>query len=490
MNAENNFTIDDNSSSGYTFTTLTGSQSNQISDIATEIENMITNLTYTEEEIMEAISNIEAISISSTGPNDTITNNIDVTIDWETNKNSKGKVIFKQEEQTTWTNKEETIVTDSGYTDIHEIIIKNLEPQTTYEYYVVSTSILGNQVTSEIKTFTTGETPKISNVAINNTTLNEATISWTTSSIETSILEYGTSTDYGNEEEKTSSTDENSHTALIENLEAGKEYHFRIKGIDEDQETVTSNDYTFTTSALPVISNIEISDITTETVTISWNTNSNTDSLVEYSFLGEEQGTSQGVLEATTDHSITLEKLTPGTNYQATVFSKDQFGNQAQSEQFTFQTEEDNNPPQIQNITSDTTMYPGEELKIQTVIAWVTNKESSSALAFRKGAGKSDPGVEEKLQEIVKQETEETLKTTYNEWRLVKKPALTRNHLFILTDFDPASVYQYKVISIDKRGNSSISKDFSFLTPNKRESIFDLIIANFEETFGWMKNVR
>jgi hypothetical protein len=490
MNAEKNFTTDDNEGEAYTFTTLSGSQADQISEVAQEIETMISNLTYTEQEIMDAISNIEAISISSTGPSETITNNIDVTIDWETNKDSQGKVVYKQETQDNWLNREETITTDSTYTKDHEVSIKNLEPQTTYEYYVISTSILGNQVTSNTNTFTTGETPKISNVTIQNTTLNEATISWTTNSITTSILEYGTSTDYNTEEQKTSSTDENNHTVLLEELTPGQEYHFRIKGIDEDEETVTTNDYTFTTSALPEISNLNTSDITTETLTISWNTNTNTDSLVEYSFLGEDQGTSQGVLEATTDHSITLEKLIPGSSYQATVYSKDQFGNQAQSELFTFQTEEDNNPPQIQNISSDTTMYPGEELKIQTVIAWVTNKDSYSALAYRKGTGRSNPDLTEKLQEIVREEQADTLKTNYQEWKIIKKPTLTKNHLFILTDFDPNSIYQYKVISVDKQGNSSTSKDFSFLTPNKQESIFDLIIANFEETFGWMKRMR
>jgi uncharacterized protein (TIGR02145 family) len=490
MNAEKNFTTDDNEGSAYTFTTLSGSQADQISEVAQEIETMISNLTYTEQEIMDAISNIEAISISSTGPNETITNNIDVTIDWETNKDSKGKVVYKQEDEDNWTTREEIIETDSGYTDDHSLTIKNLEPQTTYEYYVISTSILGNQVTSNTNTFTTGETPKISNVTIQNTTLNEATISWTTNSITTSILEYGTSTDYNTEEQKTSSTDENNQTVLLEELTPGQEYHFRIKGIDEDEETVTTNDYTFTTSALPEISNLNTTDISTETVTISWNTNTNTDSLVEYSFLGEDQGTSQGVLEATTNHSITLEKLIPGSSYQATVYSKDQFGNQAQSELFTFQLQEDNNPPQIQNISSDTTMYPGEELKIQTVIAWVTNKDSYSALAYRKGTGRSNPDLTEKLQEIVREEQTDTLKTNYQEWKIIKKPALTKNHLFILTDFDPNSIYQYKVISVDKQGNSSTSKDFSFLTPNKQESIFDLIIANFEETFGWMKRMR
>jgi len=124
------------------------------------------------------------------------------------------------------------------------------------------------------------------------------------------------------------------------------------------------------------------------------------------------------------------------------------------------------------------------------VISWVTSKDSCSTIVYRKGAGQSGEGINNKLQELAKEETEKTNKTTFDEWIIIKKSALTKSHLFILTDFEPASVYQYKVISVDKRGNSSISKDYSFLTPNKQESIFDLIIANFEETFGWVKNVQ
>lgn len=496
-NALDNKTEDDNSSSGYTFTTLSGSQDtdndgegDQISSVAEEIEEMIDNLSFTEAEVMEAIAELETVSISSSGPDEDVEDNTDVTITWTTNINAKGKVVYKQEDQDDYTTVEETITTSSGYTKNHEVLIKNLNPQTDYEYYVISTSTLGNQVTSDTNTFTTGETPKIYNIAVGTTSLNEAIISWTTNSIETSILEYGTSTKYGKEKEESSSTDESDQSVLLTDLEAGQEYHFRIKGIDEDEETITSSDHTFTTAALPVISNVNVGDVGTESVTVTWETNTNTDSLVEYSFLGEESGTSQGILEAVTNHSIIIENLIPGVSYQATVNSKDQYGNQASSEQFTFTTEEDNNPPQIQDISADTTMYPGEELKIQTVISWITNKDSYSAVAFRQGAGQDGAKIEERLKEIVLEKPEDVSKTSHEDWVIISKPAVTKNHLFVLTDFEPSSVYQYRAVSVDKRGNVVISKDYSFLTPSRRESVFDLIITNFEETFGWVRNLR
>nr|MDA3815143.1 fibronectin type III domain-containing protein [Patescibacteria group bacterium] len=91
-----------------------------------------------------------------------------------------------------------------------------------------------------------------------------------------------------------------------------------------------------------------------------WNTSTNTDSRIEFTELGEEEGTTSGQLENTKEHQITLYNLTPGTSYQLTVYSKDQFGNESSSEDHQFTTEEDNNPPQIDNIKSETTVIPGK----------------------------------------------------------------------------------------------------------------------------------
>lgn len=497
----NNLSTDDNSGSSYTFTTLSGSQDkdgdgegDQITDIAQEINQAIENQEYTEAEIQQAIANIQTVSISGDGPDHQVENNTDAIITWESNKPCYGKIAYKQTGQDNYTKIQENA--DPG--ENHQITLKNLTPGTEYTYYVISESLLGNQAVSEENTFQTGDTPKISGISIEETSLNEAVISWTTNSITTSTLQYGVD-NFDQEQEETSSTQETDHRVTLSDLEEGQEYQFRIKGEDQDGETTTSNTNTFTTSAPPQISNLQTTETTEETATINWQTNSPTDSRIEYSFQGEEEGTSQGVLEATTDHEIILENLTPGVSYQARVYSTDQYGNQAQSETFTFQTPEDNNPPQMQRISSETTIFPGEQSKIQTILSWITNKESVSAVAYRRGITEEVQEVEKHLQDKAltqldkegeEEDQVEQEVSQFQDWQVITADSFTKNHIFVVTDFEPGSVYQFKAVSADKRGNLSTSANYSFLTPEQQESVFDLIIQNFQEVFGWVGNMR
>jgi hypothetical protein len=204
-------------------------------------------------------------------------------------------------------------------------------------------------------------------------------------------------------------------------------------------------------------------------------------------------------LEATTDHEIILENLTPGASYQARVYSTDQYGNQAESEIFTFQTPEDNNPPQMQKISSETTIFPGEQSKIQTILSWITNKESVSAVAYRRGITEEVQEVEKHLQDkaltqLDKEDEEEDQVeqevSQFQDWQVITADFFTKNHIFVVTDFEPGSVYQFKAVSADKRGNLSTSANYSFLTPEQQESVFDLIIQNFQEVFGWVGTMR
>jgi hypothetical protein len=42
----------------------------------------------------------------------------------------------------------------------------------------------------------------------------------------------------------------------------------------------------------------------------------------------------------------------------------------------------------------------------------------------------------------------------------------------------------------DEADNIGESEDFTMLTPTQEESIIDIIIKNFESTFGWLKKLR
>jgi hypothetical protein len=50
-------------------------------------------------------------------------------------------------------------------------------------------------------------------------------------------------------------------------------------------------------------------------------------------------------------------------------------------------------------------------------------------------------------------------------------------------------VYRFRAVSKDRNGNATESEIFSLLTPRREESVFQMIISNFEETFGWMRQM-
>jgi RHS repeat-associated protein len=93
-----------------------------------------------------------------------------------------------------------------------------------------------------------------------------------------------------------------------------------------------------TDTTAPVISNVAAGSITTTSAAITWTTNENSDSQVEY---GPTQayGQSTTLIPArVTAHSQGLSGLTPGTPYHYLVKSKDAAGNLAVSGDFTFKT--------------------------------------------------------------------------------------------------------------------------------------------------------
>jgi PKD repeat protein len=72
---------------------------------------------------------------------------------------------------------------------------------------------------------------------------------------------------------------------------------------------------------LPVISDIEVTDITSNSVTITWRTDQETYGTVEYGLIGSS-GAEVSDRVLTTTHAITLFYLIPGTTYYFTVYVK------------------------------------------------------------------------------------------------------------------------------------------------------------------------
>jgi len=88
---------------------------------------------------------------------------------------------------------------------------------------------------------------------------------------------------------------------------------------------------------LPIISNIDVINITTDSATITWTTDQLSDSRVEY---GETTAYGSLVTDPlfTTSHSLTLTNLTPGTTYHFKATSTNNYGFSSSSNDDTFTT--------------------------------------------------------------------------------------------------------------------------------------------------------
>jgi phosphodiesterase/alkaline phosphatase D-like protein len=193
-------------------------------------------------------------------------------------------------------------------------------------------------------TFTTTDisAPVISRVTAINITGTGATITWTTDDPAESQVEYGTSSSYGS----TTTLDTNrvtSHSMDLAGLSTETTYYYKVKSRDASGLWSESAGHTFTTGTdpggiPPVIFGVIAADITGSRATITWTTNREATSQVEYG-LTTDYGTTATLRESlVTDHSVDLTGLKTNSTYHYRVTSRDAFQNQAQSEDRTFTT--------------------------------------------------------------------------------------------------------------------------------------------------------
>lgn len=258
------------------------------------------------------------------------------------------------------------------------------------------------------------------------------------------------------------------HEVRLIGLTAFTEYSFRVQSTDDFNITGQSQVFNFQTKAVaPEIRNLRVLKVEENAATLAWDTTVPAKALVEYQdqTTGEQQSVGRPTLATT--HQMRLADLSLGTRYVAFVTAENSGGDRVRSQPIQFITVRDIVPPIITNVTNESTLFPGSESRIQTIVQWNTDEPAACIMSYQEGvAGGTEAFSIEREQ--VEYKTQ---------------------HVEVIVDFAPATVYQFWLNCADEAGNAVQSENFVLFTPIQEKNIIDLIIENFQSTFGWVNNI-
>jgi len=148
------------------------------------------------------------------------------------------------------------------------------------------------------------------------------------------------------------------HAVGLSGLSAGTVYHYRVKSGASGGALAVSGDNTFTTAlpSPPVIGSVQASGISASGATVTWTTDTASDTTVQYG-LTTSYGSSASTSGLVTSHTQGLSGLSASTQYHYRVQSTDGFGQVSVSGDFTFTTT--NAPPVVPAFRSASTVTNG-----------------------------------------------------------------------------------------------------------------------------------
>lgn len=448
---------------GHTFTTIGNTSTRAFVDLDVQLDTQYYYRVAAEDSV-ENMSGFSGIVIQSakgtfnTPPSVVVEPQVTVGFDqakitWATNRGSTTFVYYG----TTPTDLSQSKGSLELVTD-HSITITGLSPSRTYYYRIQSfdndRSYNLTDAYSDIATFRTTAAAQLADVKVSDITADSAVVSWSTTVPTHARIQYGANTSYGLSLDDEAGSYTTMHTTKLTSLSSGTLYHFKINSTTAFGSTLSSDDYTFTTIARPIISDIRFQPLDNETnagVRVSWSTNVPTSSTVRYQALGKSLESS--LSELVTQHSIELHDLASNTEYQFTFEGRDQYGNQASSSVQRWTSQVDTRPPELSELNyTVTTTDTGKGKQAQLIVTWKTDEPATSQIAYG--------GMNDKV----------LSKTT----PLDTEP--TTNHVVVLSGLNLADIYKIQVISRDLDGNTAKGSVTTVVTPDKQLNVFDTIL--------------
>ncbi len=229
--------------------------------------------------------------------------------------------------------------------------------------------------------------------------------------------------------------------------------------------SVVSNEDLGKTEKDFLFENLRIAGVTGQTATVVWRTSIPTRTLIYLTDLKSGQTRELRDPSFLLSHEYTISKLEPSGSYSVQVIAEDEFGEKLGSQALSFSTFIDKTPPLISDLKTTTSILSGKENKVQAIISWKTNKPTTSRVLYEAGVGKGD---EFKTSSVLNQ-------------------SFTYEHVMVVSGLQPGQVYRIRAESVDGQGEKAYSQDRTLITPRSKESIVDVIVENFEQTFGFLR---
>ncbi|MBP9668904.1 MAG: fibronectin type III domain-containing protein [Candidatus Pacebacteria bacterium] len=260
------------------------------------------------------------------------------------------------------------------------------------------------------------------------------------------------------------------HVVNVIGLDPSTEYHFKISSEDDYRMRGETADDTFKTRALKaLVQGVKITRIQEHSAVVSWNTGGVlAKGVVEFTNTRNKATKSAGDPVYAANHAVQLADLEFGTRYSVVITAVNEGGEETKSAPITFVTVRDVLAPQIAKVKNESTLFPGEDTKIQTLLAWETDEPATCQVFYTQGLIRDANGGGESLP---------------------PEPNPTTSHTQVVVGFAPATVYKFWMTCFDESKNEAQSEDYVLITPIKEKSIIDIILENFEGTFGWVKNI-
>ena len=284
---------------------------------------------------------VNALTISDVQVTDITENS--ATVSWVTDQHATGRVKYGL------TPSLGLIKTHSNFLQEHNLPLTGLSSETKYYFDVASFNVTGDLAvdnnSDQLYSFTTLDVippEKVTGLRIEDVTINSIIIAW--DNVPSSDLSHYNIYRYRIKIANTTQT-----TFQDVNLSPSTFYDYKVSAVDlSGNEGDLSNTLAVQTEdiILPVISSLEVTEITDTTAAINWNTDKNSTSMVYYG-INETLNKFEEDKSLVKSHAVTITQLLKGQEYSFIAGSCDENNICVNSTKQSFKAGRDTTPPPL-----------------------------------------------------------------------------------------------------------------------------------------------